>query len=387
MQAPPRRARIALVAGELSGDRLGAGLTAALREQLPDATIEGVAGPAMRAAGCDALFDCEELAVMGLAEVVRHLPRLLRRRRELVARWQRQPPDIFVGIDAPDFNLGLARRLRNRGVATVQYVCPSVWAWRQGRVRTLARALDHVLCLLPFEPEFLRTHGIAATFVGHPLAAEIPADPGVAEARSRLGLDGTPLLAVLPGSRHGEVGRLAPPFIETVTTLRSRIPSLVAVAALATDATAATFRAAGADAAGIHVVVGQTRTALTAADAVLVASGTATLEAALHARPMVVAYQLSPVTYRLVRALNLVQTAHVSLPNLLTTRPVVPELIQDAATPQRLADALQPLLTDSAARAEQVSEFATLRATLSHDANVRSAGVVASLLAEQMSPR
>ena len=372
---------IALVAGELSGDTLGAGLVTALREALPDARIEGVGGPKMGAAGCGIVFDCEELAVMGLVEVLRHLPRLLRRRSELVRRWREQPPDVFIGIDAPDFNLGLARRLRSSGVATVQYVCPSVWAWREGRVRTLAAALDHVLCLLPFEPAFLGRHGIDATFVGHPLAATIDAARPRAPLRAEFAPAGEPLVAVLPGSRGGEVGRLAATFIDTVRVLRRRQPSLVAVAAMATQRTADIFRAAGAAEAGIDVVVGRTGDVLTAADAVLVASGTAALETALHARPMVVAYKLSPMTYRIINLFKLVRTRFVSLPNILAERSVVPEFIQDAATPDALAGALAPLIDDPVARRRQLDEFATLRDTLSMDTNAQAAAVVQTLAA------
>ncbi|MEL7535504.1 MAG: lipid-A-disaccharide synthase [Pseudomonadota bacterium] len=380
------RPRVALVAGELSGDRLGAGLIRALRASNPDITCEGVGGPAMRAAGCEVLFDCEELAVMGLVEVVRHLPRLLRRRRELLRHWQAQPPDVFVGIDAPDFNLGLARRLKLSGVPTVHYVCPSVWAWREKRVKVLRRSLDHVLCLLPFEPDFLGRHDIAASFVGHPLAAEIDAHASVENARAELGLAAGPVLALLPGSRRTEVERLADPFIATARRLAAAIPNLNVVAALATDTTRLAFAARCTNDPSIRVVSGQTRQVLTAATAVLVASGTATLETALHGKPMIVAYRLSPLTYRIVKSLNLVRATHVSLPNILADSPVVPEFIQDAVNVATLAPPLAALLTDAACRQEQTNEFAKLRDILAQDADARSAHVVESLLSAQRSP-
>ncbi|MEM1261855.1 MAG: lipid-A-disaccharide synthase [Pseudomonadota bacterium] len=384
---PASQVRIAVVAGELSGDKLGAGLVSALRQRWPDAIIEGVGGPAMSAAGCDIVFDCEDLAVMGLFEVLRHLPRLLARRRELITRWQAHPPDVFVGIDAPDFNLGLASRLRSRGVTTVQYVCPSVWAWREGRVKTLRAALDHVLCLLPFEPAFLRRHQVAATFVGHPLVHEIPVDRSDGAAKAKLGVGDGPLLALLPGSRGGEIDRLAGPFIAAARLLMAKNPTLSVVAALANESGAKRF-ADYVDASDrITIIAGQTRTALAGATAVLAASGTATLETALHGRPMVVAYRLSALTHRVVTLFKLVKTRFVSLPNLLLDAAVVPELIQAAVTPGALAAELEPLIDDPNARDAQLGEFVRLRKALSEDANARSAEVVSELLSKRLSRR
>ncbi len=318
---------------------------------------------------------------MGLVEVARHLPRLLRRRRELLARWTETPPDVFVGVDAPDFNLGLARRLRARGVKTVHYVCPSVWAWRENRVKTLKRSVDHILCLLPFEPKFLSRHALAATFVGHPLATEINANADREAARRSLGLAEGPLLAVLPGSRGGEVGRLAAPFVETLAWLQQRLPKLKTVAALAGPGTAAQFTdAATAAAVSTELRIGATRTVLEAADVVLVASGTAALETALHGKPMVVAYRLNTMTHRLVTGLNLIKSRYISLPNILADDAIVPECLQDDVRADVLGPLLLALLTDPAARAEQTAHFATLAATLSQDADVRSAAVVASML-------
>ena len=226
--------RICLVAGETSGDLLGAGLINALKQHDPDIEFEGVAGPEMQAAGCKALEEAEALAVMGLIEPIREIPRLLRLRRSLVDRWTSDPPDVFVGIDAPDFNLGLERKLRARGVKTVHYVSPSVWAWRQGRVKTIAKAVDTVLCLLPFEKSFYDEQDVAAEFVGHPMADRTPADPDTAAARAALGVSATRVLAVLPGSRKSEVSRVGPIFAETCAQLATADPDLVFVAPMAT---------------------------------------------------------------------------------------------------------------------------------------------------------
>lgn len=373
--------RVALVAGELSGDALGAGLIREIRARVPDATFEGVAGPAMRDAGCRALHDADELAVMGLTEVVRHLPRLLRLRRGLVRRWRDDPPDVFVGIDAPDFNIGLAGRLRRRGVRTVQYVSPSVWAWRRRRVHKIGRSCDRVLCLLPFEKQFYDEHGVAADFVGHPLAEVIGTAIDRAALRDRFGLpEAAPVLAVLPGSRTGEVSRLGADFAAAALELSRRVPGLRVIAPMAGEATAALFRAQ-AVAAGLagercQVVVGGARDAMGAADIVLLASGTATLEATLLGRPMVVAYRFTPSTYRILKILKLVKVRHFSLPNLLAAEPLVPELLQHDVTPQRLADELERLLRDPQRAAAIRNEFANIHASLARNADRLAAQAV-----------
>jgi lipid-A-disaccharide synthase len=344
---------IALVAGEASGDNLGAALIDVLRARLPGVRIVGVAGPRMRAAGCEALADAEELAVMGLTEVLRHLPRLLKLRRRLVAELTQLRPDVFVGIDAPEFNLGLAARMKARGIRTVQYVSPQVWAWRQGRVRGIGEACDRILCLLPFEPAFYERHGIAARFVGHPLADQFPMRPDRDAARAALGLGATDtVVAVLPGSRMGEVSRLAEPFAGAAGWLAARRPGLRFVAPLVNAAVRTRFESAWAsEAPGVplHGVEGRSREVLAAADVVLVASGTATLETLLSKRPMVVAYRLGAVTAFLLQRLGLVKVQHFSQPNLLSGREVVPEFFQAAATPEALGAALLGWL-DSPAR-------------------------------------
>jgi lipid-A-disaccharide synthase len=381
-QGPPV---IAIVAGETSGDNLGAALITALRARLPEARIIGVAGPRMRAAGCEALADAEELAVMGLTEVLRHLPRLLRLRRRLVSQFMAARPAVFVGIDAPEFNLGLAMRLKARGVRTVQYVSPQVWAWRQGRVRGIGAACDRILCLLPFEPPFYERHGIAARFVGHPLADQFPMAPARDAARASLGLpDAQTVVAVLPGSRMGEVSRLAEPFAGATAWLAARRPGLRFVAPMVNAAVRAHCEAAWARTApGVPVefVDGRAREVLAAADVVLVASGTATLETLLSKRPMVVAYRLGALTAFLLRRLGLVKVRHFSQPNLLAGGEVVPEFFQEAATPEALGGALLAWLEAPQRVAPLQSTFAEVHERLRRGGADLAAEAVLELLA------
>jgi lipid-A-disaccharide synthase len=334
---------IALVAGEASGDNLGAALIAAIRERVPDARFVGVPGPRMREAGCEALASSDELALMGLAEILRHLPRLIGLRRRLVRELLARRPAVFVGIDAPEFNLGLAKRLKAGGLPTVQYVSPQVWAWRQGRVRGIAESCDRILCLLPFEPAFYAEHGVTARFVGHPLADQFPLEADRAGARAALGLSSDDeVIALLPGSRMGEVSRLAAPFVGAAQWIAALRPGAKFVVPLTSASTRACFEAALASASGLSLKVldGQSRLALAAADVVLTASGTATLETLLSQRPMVVAYKLAPLTAFLLRGLGLVKVRHFSQPNLLVGREIVPEFFQEAATPELLGGAV-----------------------------------------------
>jgi lipid-A-disaccharide synthase len=378
---------IAVVAGEASGDNLGAALITALRARSPDARIIGVAGPRMRAAGCEALADAEELAVMGLTEVLRHLPRLLKLRRGLITRFTAARPDVFVGIDAPEFNLGLAARLKAQGIRTVQYVSPQVWAWRQGRVRGIGEACDRILCLLPFEPPFYERHGIAARFVGHPLADQFPMEPDRGAARAGLGLPaGETVVAVLPGSRMGEVSRLAAPFAGAAAWLAARRPGLRFVAPMVNAAVRARFEAAWAQAAPgvpVQIVDGRSRDVLAAADVVLVASGTATLETLLSKRPMVVAYRLGAVTAFLLQRLGLVKVQHFSQPNLLAGREVVPEFFQDAATPEALGAAVLDWLDSPERVAPLQATFADVHAQLRRGGADLAAEAVFELLASR----
>jgi lipid-A-disaccharide synthase len=377
--------RIALVAGEASGDTLGAALIDALRRRFPHAEFGGVAGPRMIAAGCDPWFHSEELAVMGLTEIMRHLPRLLRMRAQLQRRILEWRPDVFIGVDFKEFNLGLARRLKKQGVRTVQYVSPQVWAWRQGRARTIGEAVDLILCLFPFEPDFYREYGVRATFVGHPLADQIPVHVDRAAARTRLGITPTArVLAVLPGSRRAEVERLADSFAGAAELLATRYPGLVCIAPMVTPALRDLFAercAAHAPRAAIRLLDGDARSALVASDVVLVASGTATLEAALCKRPMVVAYRLGAITAFLLRRLGLVKVRHFSQPNLLARAELVPEFFQEQASAARLADALANWF-EQPAQVERVQrEFAAIHETLRRGGAELAASEIAALLA------
>jgi lipid-A-disaccharide synthase len=376
--------RIALVAGEASGDTLGAALIEALRRRFPAAEFAGVAGPRMQAAGCNSWHDIDALSVMGLTEVITHLPRLMRLRgalRKQILEWR---PDVFVGVDYKEFNLGLARQLKGAGITTVQYVSPQVWAWRQGRVRTIGESVDLVLCLFPFEPEFYREHGVRAAFVGHPLADQIPLSVDRDAARAELAIaNGSRVLAVLPGSRRGEVEKLANVFAGATELLSARFPGLVSIAPMVTPALKDLFAercARYAPSAAIRLLDGQAGRALAAADVVLVASGTATLETALFARPMVVAYKLGFITAFLLRTLGLVKIRHFSQPNLLAGKEIVPEFFQEAATASNLASALARWLEQPAEVARVQQEFATIHARLRCNGAERAAAEIGDLL-------
>jgi lipid-A-disaccharide synthase len=385
--------RIAIVAGETSGDALGAALIRALREQVPELEVIGVAGPAMRAAGCLGLADAHELAVMGLIDPLLHLPRLLRLRRMLIERIASWKPDVFIGVDSPAFNLNLAARFKALGIATVQYVSPQVWAWRPGRVRKIARRCDLVLCLLPFEPEFYRGHAVPAVFVGHPLADQIPLHPDRAGARRALGLaPERPMLALLPGSRVGEVERLAAPFLAAAAELVQQRPQLQIVVPMANAAARARFerQCAALPQAGrlpLRVLDGAARQALTAADAALVASGTASLEGLLCRCPMVVAYRGGALTVALVRALKLVRVPYFSLPNLLAGKPLVPEFFQEQVTASNLCRAVEQALDDSAQREYLQREFLRVHESLRAGGAARAASAVLQLLGRVGSQR
>jgi lipid-A-disaccharide synthase len=383
--------RIALVAGEASGDLLGAGLVEALRERFPDAQFAGIGGPAMRAAGLEAWFDASELAVMGLSEVLSHLPRLLRLRRALRERVLAWKPDVFVGIDAPDFNLGVERWLKRRGVRTVHYVSPSVWAWRESRAEKIGRSADRVLCLFPMEPAIYARHGVDARFVGHPLADAIALDPDRAAARSALGLAfHAPALALLPGSRLGEIERMLPPFLEAAALVAERIADLALLLPAANagcrQAIAAQLRRFPALATRVRLLDGQAQAAMIAADVVLLASGTAALEAMLCKRPMVVGHRIAPTTYRIVKALGLLKSDFVSLPNVLAGEEVVPELLQDACTPPNLAAAVLLWFEHPEAVAALRPRFRAIHESLRRDASASAADAIVELLAQGAQP-
>jgi lipid-A-disaccharide synthase len=377
---PGRPLTIGLVAGESSGDNLGAALIRALRAEVPDARFVGVAGPAMAAEGCEAWAASAELAVMGLFEVLHHLPRLLSLRHQLRARFLALRPDVFVGIDAPEFNLNLAPSLHAAGIRTVQYVSPQVWAWRRGRAARMAKFLDQVLCLLPFEQGVYDEAGLPAVFVGHPLADQLPLMPDQPAAQRELGLSAdTPIVAILPGSRIGEVTRLADDFAGAVAWLAGRRPGLQFVAPMADTRTRRLFEQALARQAPdirVRLVDGRARTALTAASVVLVASGTATLETLLCKRPMVVAYRLGWLTALALRGFGLLKSAYFAQPNLLAGRLVVPELAQAQVTPERLGREVERWLDAPDAVAELQALFTTLHRQLQQGASGRAAAAI-----------
>ncbi|HEY2346474.1 MAG TPA: lipid-A-disaccharide synthase [Xanthomonadaceae bacterium] len=404
--SPPR---FALVAGEASGDQLGAGLIAELKRRHPDALFAGVGGAGMRTAGLDAWRDCSELAVMGLAEVARHLPRLLKLRRTLRQRLLGWKPDVFIGIDAPDFNLGLERALKQNGIRTVHYVSPSVWAWREKRAAKIGRSADRVLCLFPMEPAIYARHGVDARYVGHPLADTFAMEPDRDGARAALALpaQGT-LVAVLPGSRHSEISRLGIDFLRACALLLAERPKLRFVAPMANAGCRELFARqlarvsaepnAVALREAMHLVDGRAHEALIACDVALLASGTAALEAMLAKRPMVVAYRVARTTQAIVRGFGMLRIGRYSLPNVLHAavpmshasqmqhprlagEALVPELMQGDCKPPALRDALLAWLDDPARVETAVARFRELHAQLHRDASKLAADAIEELLA------
>jgi len=377
---------IGIVANEPSGDLLGAALIGAVRERLPDTRFVGVAGPRMLAEGCETLVPMERLSVMGLVEVLRVLPELLRIRRGLLDHFRRLRPDVFIGVDAPDFNLGLERRLRDAGIPTVHLVSPTVWAWRPGRVKQIRRSVDLMLSIFPFETEFLQSHRVPVRYVGHPLADAIPLTVDQGAARTAIGLTDIgegPVVALLPGSRRAEVALLAEPMLETAAYCYRQRPGLRFVAPMVSsslyDAMAGAQQRIAPD-LPLTLLHGQSRDAIAAADCVLTASGTATLETLLLKRPMLVAYRLSPLTYHLVKALRLIKVPYAAMANLLAGRELAPEFLQDRCTAAQMGPALLALLDDAPRRAEIVAEYDRIHRTLRHDASRSAAAAVLTLI-------
>ena len=376
--------KVYLVAGELSGDILGASLMRALKARYPGVAFRGIGGPRMLAEGIDSRFPLETLSVMGLVEVLKHLPRLIGVRRELrrdALAWQ---PDIMLGIDAPDFNLGLERQLREAGITTAHYVSPSVWAWRQGRVKGIAKSVDAMLTFLPFEATFYVRHRVPVAFVGHPLADDLPLETDRVAMRRELGLpEEGELLALLPGSRANEIRFLGATFLDAAAHLCQARPGLRVVVPAATPQRRSELEALVAGypelAGRLTLLDGQSREAMVAADAVLLASGTAALEAMLCHRPMLVAYKMAPTTHWLAK--RLVKTEWISLPNLIAGEALVPELIQDAASPEAIADSLRAMLADAAGRAALEARFAEMHAGLQRGASERAVDAIAALIA------
>lgn len=372
---------IALIAGETSGDTLGAGLIEALRRRYPGGRFIGVGGEQMMAAGLDTLFPMEKLSVMGITEVLAHLPELFRLRRALVRDLLRRRPDVVITIDSPDFTLGVAKRVHAAGLKTVHYVSPSVWAWRQGRVKGIRRDVDLMLTLLPFEARFYQEHQVPVVFVGHPLADMIDLCVDTQAARDRLGLgEGGPLVAVLPGSRGGEVVQLMPEFLAAMSRLYARRPTLRFVIPAANAARREQIDALlGAfPALPVTVFDGQGRTVMAAADVVLMASGTATLEGLLLKKPMVVAYRVGALTYAI--ASRLVKSEHVSLPNLLCRKALVPELMQEKVTGAALAAAVETWLDNPERVTALRQDFTRVHEQLRGGASEKAAAAVADLL-------
>nr|WP_290695932.1 lipid-A-disaccharide synthase [Halomonas sp. UBA3074] len=378
--------RVYLVAGELSGDILGAGLMRELKARHPGVEFRGIGGPRMQAEGMESRFPLETLAVMGLVEVLKHLPELIRVRRTLKTEALAWQPDIMLGIDAPDFNLGLERQLREAGISTVHYVSPSVWAWRQGRVKGIAKSVDGMLTLLPFEAAFYREHRVPVAFVGHPLADEMPLENDRAAARQALELaPDSQVLALLPGSRANEIRFLGDTFLNAAEQLCQRHPALQVVIPAATADRRREISALLVNypvlAERTALLDGQAREAMVASDIVLLASGTAALEAMLCHRSMLVAYKMAPATHWLAK--RMVKTQWVSLPNLIAQEMLVPELIQDAASPEAIADQLSAMLSDEASRHALETRFAEMHATLQRNASRRAAEAISLLAAGQ----
>lgn len=369
---------IALVAGETSGDILGAGLIRALKARHPDARFVGVAGPLMQAEGCEVWYEMEELAVMGIVEVLGRLRRLLTIRKDLTQRFTALRPDVFVGIDAPDFNITLEGNLKRAGIRTVHYVSPSVWAWRQKRVFKIGRNTDMVLAFLPFEKAFYDRFNVPCRFIGHTMADAMPLQPDKQAARRELGIAADAIcLGLLPGSRGAEVEMLSADFLRAAQLLRQRYPALEIVVPLVNAKRRAQFEQIKAEVAPelpMHLLDGKGRQAMIASDAAILASGTAALECMLAKCPMVVGYRMKPVTFWLAK--RLVKTPYVSLPNLLAGRELVKELLQDECQPQTLAAALEPLLHAGAERDALLETFTQLHQQIRWNADEQAADAV-----------
>ena len=384
--APSRALRVAIVAGEASGDILGEALLRALRARVPSLQAEGIAGPRMQRQGCHSHYAMERLSVMGIVAILKRLPELLGVRKRLCRQWLHDKPDVFIGIDAPEFNLGLEEKLRAGGVPTVHFVSPSVWAWRKKRIFKIQRAVDLMLTLFPFEQPIYQQHGIAVAHVGHPLADQIALDNPAAPARAALGIPlDARVLALLPGSRGSELKFLALPFIQAAQQLQQQDPSLHIVVPCASAARRAQFEQALAEAGGLrqlHVLDGQSQQAMCAADTILLASGTATLEAMLIKRPMVVAYRVSAFSYAIFK--RMLTIGRFALPNLLAGKDVVPELIQDDCTADKLAAAVRRQLNATLdEKATLLREFTSIHEQLRGDAGARAAEAVLAMLRER----
>ena len=377
-----RAPRLAMVAGEASGDLLAGLLLGGLTRRWPGLASMGIGGPKMVDQGFEAWWPSDKLAVRGYAEVLRHYPELLRIRHRLTQRLLESPPDVFIGVDAPDFNLDLEARLKSHQVRTVHFISPSIWAWRGERIEKIKRAVDHVLCIFPFEPEIYARHGIAATYVGHPLADTIPLEVPRAASRRALGLDaGERVVALLPGSRRSEIQYIAPTLLEAAREMKRRRPELrfVLPAAPGLRPMIETLLAEHAGGVGIRVLDGCSHEALAACDVTLIASGTATLEAALFKRPMVIAYKMHWLSAQIMRRMN--YQPWVGLPNILLQDFAVPEFLQGAATPVNLADAAFAWLDDPAGCQALAARFDALHHTLRRNTAQAATDAIETILA------
>jgi len=373
--------RLAMVAGEASGDLLAQLLLGGLQRRWPALQAGGIGGPRMQAGGFDAWWPSDKLAVRGYVEVLRHYREIKGIRDRLAERLLAEPPQAFIGVDAPDFNLGLEKRLKAAGIKAIHFVCPSIWAWRGGRAKNMADSVDHVLCLFPFEPELLQRHGVAASYVGHPLADAIPLQPPRAAARAALGLvDADTVVAVMPGSRRSEIQYIAPSFLQAALRLHRLRPGLrfVLPAAPGLRAMLEPLLAEHAPGLPLQLVDGRSHEALAACDVTLIASGTATLEAALFKRPMVIGYRMAPFSWQLMK--RLAYQPWVGLPNILCRDFVVPELIQERCEPEALAQAVLAWLDDSAGTAALQRRFEDLHHLLRQDTARRATDAIAQVI-------
>lgn len=374
--------RIAIVAGETSGDMLGAGLIQQLKQRYPDATFEGIGGPLMMTHGFNSFVPMERLAVMGLVEVLGRLFELLKVRRDLVRHWRKNPPDVFIGIDAPDFNLTLEQKLRESGIKTAHYVSPSVWAWREKRVLKIAKAVDLMLTLFPFEAKFYKEHDVPVKFVGHHLADKIALETPTGPARQDLGLDtDKQVVCLMPGSRGSEVERLGPVFLKTAEMIlakRNNLQFIIPAASVDRRNQIESMLSQYPASLPVKVILGRSQTCMAASDTILLASGTATLEAMLLKKPMVVSYIVAPLTYKILK--RLVTQPWVSLPNLLAGRELVPELLQEDATAENLSQALLARLEDNDAMHQLHETFLFIHRQLKRNADEESAAAIAELI-------
>ncbi|MGI2026529.1 lipid-A-disaccharide synthase [Endozoicomonas acroporae] len=371
VSSPGLSLRVALVAGEASGDILGAGLIREIKRHYPDAYCYGIGGPLMQSEGFDSVFPMERLSVMGLVEVLGRLRELLGIRKQLRERLIADQPDVFIGIDAPDFNLALERRLKAAGIPTVHYVSPQVWAWREGRLKKIRHSVDHMLALLPFEADYYRDHGVPVTFVGHPLADQISMNPDQDAARHTLGVSrgGGPVIGLLPGSRKPEIAKLGQLFLETARLLRKDFPDARFLIPCANERRKKQLLPIVSEFPDLDVTVydGQAQSVMAASDAILIASGTAVLEAALHKKPLVVSYKMAPLSFAIIS--RMVKVKYVALPNLLADKELVPEVLQDDATPENLRVLIKKAIEDQEYRGALEHSFKEIHHQLKQDAS------------------